>query len=244
MTQKRHSSDEHPSRPRSRILGIDPGSRYTGYGIVDIVGRDLKIVTHGTLILQREELAPGKHSKEESTPFEVRLFRLYQRLSEVITEFKPTQLAIEKVFFAKNPVSALKLGQARGAALVCAVNHGLQVQEYASTEVKSAIVGHGRADKDQVAKMLERILGPQNFQTSDASDALALAVCHAQLTRSLVQGRASHQARHALEDALQTANEKLKGAKNGTRRPKKTTRLAESLGIREQDVVGKKRIRL
>ena len=220
-----------------RILGIDPGSRYTGYGIVDLTGRDLSIVTHGTLLLQRE--TNERSSREETTAFEVRLHRLYVRLSELIVQYRPTHLAIEKVFFAKNPVSALKLGQARGAALVCAVNHGLSVQEYAATEVKSAIAGHGRADKEQVAKMLMRILGAQKFETADASDALAVAVCHAQLTGSVAAFARATQARRSVEGLTPA-----KTLPPDTRRPKKSSRLAESLGIREQDVVGKKRIRL
>ena len=236
----------------SRILGIDPGSRFTGYGIVDLEGRDLRMVTHGTLMLHNADHADRKLGLKDAVPFELRLFRLYERLSKIIQEYNPTELSIEKVFFAKNAVSALKLGQARGVAIVCAVNHGLKFHEYASTEVKSAIVGHGRADKVQVAKMLERILGAQNFETSDSSDGLALAVCHAQLSRSTVGSKlekAMNESRVARKSAIGARSkvdehsEKLIRTASGPR-VKKSTRLAESLGIRMEDIVGKKRIRL
>jgi crossover junction endodeoxyribonuclease RuvC len=92
---------------------------------------------------------------------------------------KPQALAVEKVFFAKNAVSALKLGQARGVVLLTGAIHDLEIHEYSVTEIKSAITGHGRADKEQVAKMLQMILGVQEFETADASDALALAMGHA-----------------------------------------------------------------
>lgn len=220
-----------------RILGIDPGSRLTGYAIVDLSKNStqqsqLKIITHGTLMLQFSEKENAK--REEDAPFEVRLFRLFERLSIIITEFNPTHVAIEKVFFAKNPVSALKLGQARGAALVCSVHHGLKVFEYAATEVKSAIVGHGRADKEQVSKMLERIFGTQDFKTFDASDALAVATCHAQLMKSNVL---SH--KRSENKSLSTYMNEVT-----TRKPKKTQRMADALGIKPEDVAGKKRIRL
>jgi crossover junction endodeoxyribonuclease RuvC len=113
--------------------------------------------------------------------FEDRLLALYQGLSKVIAEFRPQVMAIEKVFFAKNAVSALKLGQARGAAILTGKIHSLSIAEYSPTQVKQVIAGYGRADKEQVAKMLEIILGRQQFATSDASDGLALAICHAQL---------------------------------------------------------------
>lgn len=157
-----------------RILGIDPGSRYTGYGIIDSVSNKITHVTHGTVSLQ--------NSKD--TPVEKRFLKLYQELNPVIEKFHPDVVAIEKVFFAKNAQSAIKLGQARGAVLLIAgINH-LTVYEYNPTEIKRSLSGHGRSDKTQVAKMVELILGKQEFETEDASDALAIAICHAQMAFS------------------------------------------------------------
>ncbi len=133
-------------------------------------------------------------------------------------------MSIERVFFAKNAVSALKLGQARGAAILTAMIHGLKVVEYSPTEMKSMIVGHGRADKDQVARMLEILLGKQDFATSDASDGLALALCHARAIGS------SNSLISAPENTLTQA----RGAKK--------MGLAEHLGISVESVVGRKRI--
>lgn len=169
------------SRPpviqKIRILGIDPGSRLTGYGVVDLVGSEIRHVAHGTLKLA----ATGGR---QEVPLERRLLDIHKGLTEVIETFRPDLMSIERVFFAKNAVSALKLGQARGAAILCGAIHGLQVVEYSPTEVKSAIVGHGQADKEQVARMLEMLFGKQDFASSDASDGLALAVCHARISGS------------------------------------------------------------
>jgi crossover junction endodeoxyribonuclease RuvC len=155
-----------------RILGVDPGSRLTGYGCVDQMGNKLRHVAHGTLHL-------SKTSGKATIPLEDRLFTLYQGLSKVIQELRPEILVVEKVFFAKNAVSALKLGQARGAVILTGRIHGLPIAEYSPTEVKLAVVGQGHADKDQVAKMVQLLIGAREFETSDASDGLALAICHA-----------------------------------------------------------------
>ena len=163
----------------TRILGIDPGSRLTGYGVLDVAGRSMKPITQGTLRLSN---TGGK----AVIPLEHRLLDIYEGLTRVILEHRPTVMSIERVFFAKNAVSALKLGQARGAAILTAAIHGLDVVEYSPTEVKAAIVGHGGADKDQVARMVGLLTGAKDFATSDASDALALAICHAQTLNSRV----------------------------------------------------------
>ena len=155
-----------------RILGVDPGSRLTGYGCIDMIGNQLRVVTHGTLKLSNT-------SGKATIALEERLLSIHQGLSAVIREFKPEILVIEKVFFAKNAVSALKLGQARGAAILTGMIHGLKISEYSPTEVKSAVAGHGAADKEQVAKMIQILVGKQVFSTPDASDGLALAICHA-----------------------------------------------------------------
>ncbi len=163
----------------TRILGIDPGSRLTGFGVLDVAGRSMKPITQGTLRLSN---TGGK----AVIPLEHRLLDIYEGLTRVILEHRPTVMSIERVFFAKNAVSALKLGQARGAAILTAAIHGLDVVEYSPTEVKAAIVGHGGADKDQVARMVGLLTGANDFATSDASDALALAICHAQTLNSRV----------------------------------------------------------
>jgi crossover junction endodeoxyribonuclease RuvC len=105
-------------------------------------------------------------------------------LSQVMMQLKPHIMVVEDVFFAKNALSALKLGQARGVVIVTGKIHGLKLEEYSPTQVKKAVVGHGHADKEQVAKMVQLILGQKTFGTLDASDALALAICHAQMMRS------------------------------------------------------------
>lgn len=183
-----------------RILGIDPGSRLTGYGCIDSVGNQLKLVSHGTLRL-------ANTSGKAVIPLEDRLLSIYQGLSEVIQEFRPQVMAIERVFFAKNAVSALKLGQARGAAILTGKIHALTIAEYSPTEVKQVVVGHGQADKEQVAKMMQLLMGKMDFATSDASDGLALAVCHAFICRGVL----------------------LRSAP--TQRTKKKYTLAEALGV-------------
>lgn len=215
------SAESGRAKPRIiakyRILGVDPGSRLTGFGVIDVVGPQIQHVTHGTLKI-------ASTTGKATIPLEERLLEIYRGLSEVIETYRPDTLSIEKVFFAKNAVSALKLGQARGAAILTAKIHGMNVVEYAPTEVKSAIVGHGRADKDQVARVLEMMLGKQEFKTSDASDGLALAVCHARIN-------GSHSALGSAHQNTLTQS-----------RSKKRMGLAESLGITPESVGNRKRI--
>lgn len=170
-----------------RILGVDPGSRLTGYGCVDGMGNRIRPVTHGTLRL-------ANVSGRSVVPFEDRLLGIYTGLTALIREFKPQIMVVEKVFFAKNAVSSLKLGQARGAVILTGKIHSLQIVEYSSTEVKQVVTGYGRADKIQVARMVQIMTGQQKFETNDASDGMALAICHAlfsrghsQLSSSLLQ---------------------------------------------------------
>jgi len=209
------------NRPRIiakyRILGVDPGSRMTGFGVVDLHGQELRHVAHGTLKI-------ASTTGKATIPLEDRLLEIYRALTEVIETHRPDVLSIEKVFFAKNAVSALKLGQARGAAILTAKIHGLQVVEYAPTEVKAAIVGHGRAEKEQVARMLEIMLGKQDFASFDASDGLALAVCHARI--------------HGSHSTLGN------GHQNTLTQSRSRTRmgLAESLGLTPEIVGDRKRI--
>ncbi len=194
-----------------RILGVDPGSRLTGYGCIDQVDQHLKHVVHGTLRLA------STHGKA-TVPLEDRLLSLHLGLSQAIHEFKPQIMVVEKVFFAKNALSALKLGQARGAILLTGKMHGLQIVEYSATEVKHAVVGHGQAEKEQVARMIQLFLGKQEFGTWDASDGLALAICHALRIRGM-------KTQHSISGTLSSLPHPM------NRRTKKRFTLAESVGI-------------
>lgn len=157
----------------TRILGIDPGSQRTGVGIVDVAadGR-LQHVHHETVVLV------------EAETFALRLKMLFERLSAVVEAWQPREVAIERVFMARNPDSALKLGQARGAALCALVTRELEVHEYAAREVKQSIVGTGAADKSQIQHMVGVLLSLQGRIQADAADALALALTHAHMRAS------------------------------------------------------------
>ncbi len=150
-----------------KILGIDPGSRITGYGIVNHNGNRLVHVDNGAIHTDCHK------------DFPLRLQKIYRSLTEIIEQYRPEAVAVENIFFATNAQSALKLGQARGAAIVAGVNAGLPVFEYTALQVKQAVVGHGRASKDQVQKMLKVLLNLPEVAQEDASDALAVAICHA-----------------------------------------------------------------
>jgi len=154
------------SAPTITILGIDPGSRVTGVGVIQAQGSTLKHVYSESLKLPKGELPQ-------------RLKAIYSRLQTIITQTRPDIVSIEKVFLAKNPQSALVLGHARGAAVLAAVNNELPVVEYSATEIKKTVVGRGRADKAQVQHMMRILLKLRVAPEEDASDALAAAVCHA-----------------------------------------------------------------
>lgn len=150
-----------------RILGIDPGSVRTGVGIIETGGNgSLRCVFHCALSVGGED-------------FPQRLARIYTELSAIIDAHNPQEAAIERVFMAKNADSALKLGQARGAAICAAVGRALPVHEYAPTTIKQAVVGGGRADKTQVQHMVGVLLGLREALQADAADALAVAITHA-----------------------------------------------------------------
>ena len=153
--------------PRRRILGIDPGSQRTGYGILDVRGNDLSPVAWGVI------------RTDSSDSFPDRLYRIHEQLSKVIRLHRPTEAAVEMVFLAKNAASALKLGQARGAAIVTCRFHGLSVHEFSAKEIKVAATGFGSAPKEQVGGMVCRLLGIREPVPPDASDALAMAFCRA-----------------------------------------------------------------
>lgn len=146
------------------IIGIDPGSRRTGYGIIRLEGNRHIHLTSG-------------HLDVSSYPTAERLRQIFLGLQEIIQSFKPQEAAIEQVFMHENPGSALKLGQARGAAIVAL---DIPVAEYSARQVKKSVVGHGAADKEQVQFMVQRLLNLRTKLQADAADALAIALCHAQ----------------------------------------------------------------
>jgi len=148
-----------------RILGIDPGSRLTGFGIIEIHRFKAVYVTSGCIRMQ-------------SKPMPLRLQEIYTGISQIIEQYQPTVSAIEEVFMYRNAASALKLGQARGVAIVACVQQGLPVHEYAPTQIKKAVVGNGHADKVQVQHMIKVLLSLSNTPQEDAADALAVALCH------------------------------------------------------------------
>src|SRR5579872_2817800 len=152
-----------------RILGVDPGSRRTGFGVIECRGGDYTHVAHGCIAVAGLEVAQ-------------RLRRIFDNLQALIQEHEPGEIAVERVFVNRNVQSALKLGQARGAAL-CAVPQGLPVFEYAPRAIKLALVGTGAAEKVQVAHMIKTLLRLDGKIPADAADALAIAVCHAHSRR-------------------------------------------------------------
>ncbi|MEH6823276.1 MAG: crossover junction endodeoxyribonuclease RuvC [Motiliproteus sp.] len=150
----------------SLILGIDPGSRITGFGVISLVGSRQEYVASGCIRIK------GDHLPD-------RLQQIYEGVVEIITLYLPQEMAIEQVFMSKNADSALKLGQARGAAIVAGAMQGLAVSEYAARAVKLAVVGKGSAEKAQVQHMVSSILKLPGLPQEDAADALAIALCHA-----------------------------------------------------------------
>lgn len=149
-----------------RILGIDPGLRVTGFGVLEKIGNRLVYVTSGCVRSGEGELPQ-------------RLKVILAGLGEVIVVNQPQQVAIEKVFVNVNPQSTLLLGQARGAAICAAVQHDLPVAEYTALQVKQSVVGNGHAAKEQVQEMVKRLLNLPGVPSPDAADALACAICHA-----------------------------------------------------------------
>lgn len=159
----------------SDILGIDPGSRVTGWGLVRDRSGVLELVACGAIRTQ----------SDEERDFSQRLAFIYRELSLIIAQYAPGEAAVEQVFSANNPRSALKLGQARGAAIAACAGGDLKIYDYEPTLIKKSIVGVGRAEKDQVAFMVKRMLNMREDKkyASDTTDALAVAVCHATTRR-------------------------------------------------------------
>ena len=150
-----------------RVLGIDPGSLATGYGVVEQSSAGIQALTWGAVRTQARQ------------PLPVRLRRIYEGLSEVIRVWTPEAAVVEKVFFAENAKAALTLGQARGVALLTVANAELSLVEYSALEIKQAVVGYGRAAKEQVQEMVRVLLSlPTAPRPADAADALAAAICH------------------------------------------------------------------
>lgn len=149
-----------------RILGIDPGSHITGYGIVDSERGKLGYVSDGSIVTGSKN------------PLALRLNSVFDTIQRVIGEFKPDGIAIEEIFYAKNARSAIMLGHARGVAILCAARHSLPVFEYSPMKIKQAVVGYGNATKEQVQKMVKALLRLDVVPKPDASDALAAAICH------------------------------------------------------------------
>ena len=149
-----------------RLIGLDPGLRLTGWGVIDVEGNRLRHVAHGVIRV------PGERSLAE------RLAELFEAVAVVVAEQRPIEAAIEETFVSINPDSTLKLGQARGVVLLAPARAGLPVFEYAANLVKKSVVGAGHADKRQIAMMVGRLL-PGVVATADAADALAVAICHA-----------------------------------------------------------------
>ena len=150
-----------------RILGLDPGLRHTGWGVISVQGSRLSHVAHGVI------------KPDDALPLAERLTILYDAVAAVIVEHRPDEAAIEETFVNNNPSSTLKLGHARAAVLIAPARAGLPVAEYAATVVKKAVVGQGSADKAQVAFMIKRLLPAAGSPTADAADALAVAIAHA-----------------------------------------------------------------
>ncbi|MCR8921146.1 crossover junction endodeoxyribonuclease RuvC [Dasania sp. GY-MA-18] len=155
------------------ILGIDPGSRKTGFGIINVVGNQHDYITSGVIRLPDAELPE-------------RLKIIFESINELIVAYCPQQVAVEQVFMAKNAGAALKLGQARGAAIVACMAAGLEASEYSALQIKQAVVGTGAAKKEQVQHMVKMLLKLPALPQEDAADALAAAICHAHTQASLI----------------------------------------------------------
>lgn len=165
------------------VLGVDPGSRVTGFGLVEKRGNKLACV-HAGIIRPEKEVC-----------FQEKLHLLFQSLVDIIQEYRPNEMAIEDIFYAKNVKSALKLGHARGALLIAAAHCGVGIFEYTPLEIKKSVVGYGRGTKEQVQYMMKMILGIRGDLHLDTTDALAAAVCH--LNGAPFRAAAVHAGGHA-----------------------------------------------
>lgn len=160
-------------RQPGRTLGLDPGSQVTGVGILERQGSQFRHIYSGAIRLS------------QLPTLVLRLEKIHHRLREIIREFRPTEMAVEKVFLAKNAHSALILGHVRGVTLLSAVEEGLELFEYSALEIKKAVTGYGRAEKTQVQAMVGNLIGQKIPRSQDVSDALAVAICHLNWFRPL-----------------------------------------------------------
>jgi crossover junction endodeoxyribonuclease RuvC len=156
-----------------RLLGLDPGSRITGYGVIDLDGP------------RNHYVASGCIQTDSSRPVPERLKTIFEAVAEIVRIHQPAEVAVEQVFMHRNPDSALKLGQARGAAICAVVVAGVPVSEYAARAIKQAVVGTGAADKAQVQRMISLLLNLPEPLQADAADALAVAICHGHTRQTL-----------------------------------------------------------
>jgi len=179
--------DQGTNQTEKIILGVDPGTRIAGYGVIRIIGQRIELIQYGVLKL------------DKYNSHELKLKKIYDRITQLIEEFLPDEMAIEDPFYGKNPQSMLKLGRAQGVAMAAALNRDIPIVEYSPKTVKMSVTGSGNASKEQVAYMLQSIL-KQELQPEylDATDAVAIAICH-----------------HYHANALPSAAAKKKGAKKG-----------------------------
>ena len=167
--------------PKVRIIGIDPGLRNTGWGVIEVEGSGLSYVADGSV-----------HSDADA-PLAIRLLQIHTQLANILAQFLPDEAAIEETFVNKDARATLKLGQARGAAMLAPALAGIAVSEYAPNVVKKSVVGAGHAEKDQVKHMVKILLPRAEMKSADSTDALAIAICHAHhrgvqtLTRKLAR---------------------------------------------------------
>lgn len=155
------------------ILGIDPGSRITGYGLIKETNRTIEYIDSGCI----RTSVDGELSQK--------LLQIYDGICQLMDHYSPTEVAIEQVFMHQNPSSALKLGHARGVAMVAAASHRVKVSEYSARAIKQTVVGYGAAEKDQVNHMVVHLLMLNNAPQNDAADALAIAICHSHMRNGL-----------------------------------------------------------
>jgi crossover junction endodeoxyribonuclease RuvC len=155
------------------ILGIDPGSRITGYGLIRECNRGIEYIDSGCIRTSPDHQLSDK------------LLQIYNGICHLMDKYSPTEVAIEQVFMHQNPNSALKLGHARGVAMVAAASHRVKVSEYSARAIKQNVVGYGGAEKDQVSHMVVQLLSLSSAPQTDAADALAIAICHSHLRHAL-----------------------------------------------------------
>jgi crossover junction endodeoxyribonuclease RuvC len=148
------------------VLGVDPGSVMTGWGLIELDANQLRHVAHG-VVCTSAALAQAE-----------RLRQIHCGIEEVIRQYRPAAMSLEKIFLSRNAQSALKLGQARGMSMLAAAQNQISVSEYSATEIKAAVVGYGHATKEQIQRMVSALLGLRDALRADAADALAAAICH------------------------------------------------------------------